>query len=267
MAKLDILGFGTYKLTGDICYESVLHALKTGYKTIDTATLYKNHVEVGRAIKDSGIPRNEIFITSKIHKKYIRKCKIADAISDILIELNVEYVDMLLLHEPYKHIDAAVADERNRFIWKQMEEIHASGKARYIGISNYNLREMKNIIDTCTIKPYVNQIEISPFVTRSALVNYCREVGVIIQAYRSLINGTKMENAIFMEIGEKHKISVAQLLLYWAIKKGYRVIPCSPNIDHITENYKTVDIIDTNIDISPMENMNENLFTLPQHAD
>lgn len=267
MTELNILGFGTYKLTGDVCYDAVLHALKVGYRTIDTATLYKNHVDVGRAIRDSGIPRSDIFITTKIHKKYIRKCRVVDAIDDILTELGVDYIDLLLLHEPFKHKDTSRIDENNKCIWKQMEEINRTGKAIHIGVSNYNLHDLKNIIQTCTIKPYVNQIELSPFVTREILVSYCKEMGIIVQAYRSLINGTKMDNVVLKEIASIYGISVSQLLLYWAIKKGYYVIPCSPNKNHIGENYKTLDILNMNIDTFKIDCLNENLFTLPQHAD
>lgn len=261
---MDSVGLGTYKLLYDECYNIVKKAIELGYRLIDTATLYGNHVEIGRAIKDSGIDRSELFITSKIHKKYIKNGKIEEGFNTILEELNVEYIDLLLLHEPYKLKDA---ERKNIEIWRKMELICRSEKAKNIGVSNFRITEIKNILDYCSIKPYINQIEVSPFCQRKKLISFCKENGIKIEAYRSLTNGEKFTNEKIITLSRKYDISVPKLLLYWAKINGYHIIPKADNYEQLVENLSLKSLELADFDLNDFMDLNEDYFTMKQHSD
>ena len=145
--NLPVFGFGTYNLTGLTCYELVKEAIHIGYKMIDTATLYGNHIEVGKAIKDSGVDRSKIFITTKVHRRYMSGTHdFNESIKNILSELELDYVDMLLLHQPFRHKNIDRANKQNIINWKNMERFVDFGYCRYIGISNFKIEEVQNIL-------------------------------------------------------------------------------------------------------------------------
>lgn len=261
---MESIGLGTYLLQDDMCYSIVLQALKMGYRLIDTATLYGNHAEIKRAINDSGIDRSEIFITSKIHKKYIKNGKIEEGFNNILEELGIEYIDLLLLHEPYKLKNADLKNINN---WKIMENIYKSGKAKNIGVSNYRINEIKNIVENCEIIPYINQIEISPFCQRKELIKYCRKNNIKIEAYRSLCNGEKNNDEHLLVLAKKYDISVPKLLLYWAKVNGYHIIPKADNIEQLCENLTIKYLELKDFDLTDFDILNIEYFTMKQHSD
>jgi diketogulonate reductase-like aldo/keto reductase len=254
---LPIFGLGTYKLTGDNCYEIVYGALKSGIRLIDTALLYKNHGEIGKAIKDSGIDRSEIFVTSKVHFRYIEKGTIGKSIEKILTELNLEYVDLLLLHSPNK--------TNNIKNWNDMIEIQKSGKCRFIGVSNFLISDLEQI-SSIGVSPYVNQIEYNPLCTRKELCDYCRFMRIKIQAYRSFSLGEVFTHDVIKSIADENHITIAQLVLYWSIKQGVHVIPMADNKTQYLENYEVLKILDMEVKgIEKMDKLNNDRYTMPKY--
>ncbi len=239
MDHIPKLGFGTYKLRGDVAFKSTLCALRHDYTHIDTANLYRNEEEIGKAIKESRIERCKLWITTKIQVKDIRKGKDAmlESINNSLSQLGVEYLDLVLLHGP--------ADEMIESTWKFLEEIvlnDLKGKIRFIGVSNYGIKHLEIVLKDCKIKPYTNQIEVNPYYQRNKLRSYCQENGIIVTAYSSLIKGEKFSDTKLEELSQNTKISKPLLLLVWAVDKDMIVLPRSSKEEHIIENMKCLDI-------------------------
>lgn len=257
MKELDKIGFGTYGIQNK---EIIKLALQVGYRTIDTAVLYKNHSLIAEAINELKINREEIFIISKIHNKDQKNGTIIESYNEIIKHFG-GYVDLLLLHAPVK----------NKFIesWKVLEDLYLNKKVRYIGVSNFRINELIDLLAKCRVKPYINQIEISPYNTRKELGLFCTNKGIRLQAYSSLIKGSdKMNNQILVTIAEKYKISLAQLLLKWSLQKGNCIIPMSKNENHMRENLQVCKIkdLDDN-DIEKMDRMDEKYYTIKHYKD
>lgn len=250
------IGFGTY-LLGDKAYESILHALKLGYRHFDTANLYKTEVALGKAIKDSGVPREEIFITTKVSIHHLRKNKIMTGIKRSFERLDVEYIDLMLLHLP---IDC----KKN---WNILVEAYLGemkDKIRFIGVSNYSIDDLEEIKDS-EVKPYVNQVELSPFFTRDKLITYCNKNEIKIVAHSSLTKGEKLDDETLLEIAYECNLTPAQVLLRWAIEKNYVVIPRADDVNYIKENYETIEKHLTNDILVQLDKLNENYATHPRH--
>ena len=241
METIPRLGFGTYRLRNDIAYNSTLAALTLGYNHIDTANLYKNEEEIGKAIKTSGIERNKLWITTKIQIKDIKKGKDAmyKSIQNSLIQLGTDYLDLVLLHGP--------VEEYLLESWKYLEEIilgnvvELKKTIRYIGVSNYNIYHLDIILKNHRIKPYVNQFEVSPFLNRDNLISYCKEKNIIVVAHTSLIKGEKFNDVKLSELSDQIGISKPLILLSWALNKDMIVLPRSSDIEHIRENIKCLE--------------------------
>lgn len=261
------IGIGTFKLIDQNCYNLVLDAIRIGYRLIDTATLYGNHKEVGKAIKDSGINRSNLCICSKIHKSFIKSGKIQEGFESILSELDIDYIDILLLHEPYRSKDIKKYNEVNANNWRKMEEIYSTGRSKKIGISNYNILDVQNILMMCKIKPYINQIELSPFCQRKELTTYLRTNDIKIEAYRSLINGQKNDDNKLKTLSEKYEISIPKLLLLWARSNDYIIIPKPDDIEQLKENFSVKYLDISKLDQSDFDQLDQGLFTIKHHGD
>jgi diketogulonate reductase-like aldo/keto reductase len=224
--EIPTIGFGTYQLSD--AYTSVLTALKLGYRHIDTATLYKNEAPVGQAIRDSGISRREIFITTKVSAKDIRKGNIKEAVNFSLQAINCEYIDLILLHSPVK--------QKQKNIHAYQELLTASDLVRFVGVSNYNKTFLKSIEHLP--KPYVNQIEVSPFCQQIETINYCRENGIKIVAHSSIhpIRCGNIDLEIVDRLSHKYLVTHATILLGWALKMDYHIIPKSSCVKHMEDN-------------------------------
>jgi diketogulonate reductase-like aldo/keto reductase len=213
------IGFGTYKLYQD-SYWATLYAIRTGYRHIDTAQLYRNEDQIGQAIRDSGISRSDIFITTKVLNRYQKGGidQILDSFIQSLVSLQTDYVDLLLLHAPVpgKYVQA----------WSVLEKLYQKGLCRNIGVSNFDIEHLSELLKHCRVKPYCNQIEISPFYIRTELSEYCRIRNIKIVAHTNLTRG--------------HKLSefTPDILLSWAYQRGYYVLPRSGNKEHIRNNLK-----------------------------
>lgn len=221
---IPLIGFGTYQLPNT--YENVLLALQLGYRHIDTATLYKNEAQVGQAIRDSGINRSEIFITTKISLHDIKKNNIKEAVDYCLTTLNCDYIDLVLLHAPILSNNLInVKAYQELCLVKNM----LVNKIRYIGVSNYNKKQLLSI--NHLPKPYVNQIEVTPFCKKSETVAYCKENDIKIVAHSSLYYLKEYE-----KIKELQQYDIANIMLSWAIHNSYCIIPKSTNKEHMLNN-------------------------------
>jgi 2,5-diketo-D-gluconate reductase B len=228
------MGFGTYRLKGDDAYNATRHALVNGYEWIDTAPLYGNLDMIGRAITRSGISRKSFKITTKISRDVLKSLDyelMVESFFDSLKNLNVDYVDELILHEPIDPL-------RNWENLCRLYDCEARGLIGRIGVSNFDQESLEQIIDLATV-PSVNQIEINPFLTRDTLPDFCKSHGIEIVAHTPLAKGEKFMDPTLRIMASKYSATCPQLMLRWGQQNGYRVIPRSKVASHIEDNLMT----------------------------
>lgn len=229
--KMPMAGIGTFLLTPDEAEASVLSALSCGYRLIDTANAYVNEKAVGRAMKKSGIPREEIFLETKLWPAFYEQ---ADAVEKTLERLDTDYIDLLLIHQPAGNYIAG---------YKLMEKAYKEGKVKAIGLSNFNEKQIQEILDICEVKPAVLQTEVHPYSQEKELKKFLAKEGMVIQAWYPLGHGDKtlQEEPLFTELDRKYGKSNAQIILRWHIQDGNIVIPGSKNPAHIKDNFNLFD--------------------------
>ena len=222
-------GLGTYSLEDDVCVKSVSEALKCGVRLIDTASAYENEREVGKAVRESGIPRKKIFVTTKLYPDQYDNPK--KAINDSLKRLNIDYIDLLLLHHP---------GENDVKAYKAMEKAVKQGKVRSIGLSNWYIEELQEFLPQVSITPALVQNEIHPYYQENDVIPFIQDLGIVVQGWYPLggrgHTGELLGDSVISEIAEAHGVSSAQVILRWNLQKGVVVIPGSGNPDHIREN-------------------------------
>lgn len=229
-------------------YDSVLMALKAGYRHIDTAMIYKNEEEVGRAIADSGIPREELFITTKLWND--DHGNVSDAINLSLKKLGLEYVDLYLIHWPLPtRVEA----------YKDMEKLLNDGKTKAIGVSNFTIRHMEDFLNKVSVIPAVNQVEFNPFLNQKELLDYCRTKEIMLEAYCPLTHGSNLDNQKLSEIAHKYEKSPAQIMLRWSTQQGVVVLPKSTDEGRIAENLASLEFEIAKEDMTEISSWNENL--------
>lgn len=255
------IGFGTWKLEeGPMAYESVLHALEAGYRHIDTAQDYQNESSVGLAISESPVPREEIFLTTKVWNRHHTYHEAANSIEESMNKLKVDYLDLLLIHWPNPHAlrESKGADawiERNREVWRAMEDAVNRGKVRTIGVSNFMIHHLESLLETAVIKSAVNQIKLAPGLTQDSLVAFCREHKIVVEAYSPLGHGTAFKHQDIIEIAKKYPDKTpAQVALRWSLEKGYLPLPKSKTPANISSN---LEIFDFNLDHTDIEKLNK----------
>lgn len=229
--KMPMAGIGTFLLTPDEAEASVLAALKDGYRLIDTANAYVNEKAVGRAMKKSGLAREEIFLETKLWPSFYEQ---PDAVEETLARLDTEYIDLLLIHQPAGNYVAGY--------W-QMEEAYKAGKVRSIGLSNFNETQIREIMNICEVKPAVLQTEVHPYFQEKELKEFLDDEGIVIQAWYPLGHGDRalLEEPLFTRLAKKYGKSNAQVILRWQIQAGNVVIPGSKNPEHIRDNFDLFD--------------------------
>lgn len=234
---MPVLGLGTYKIgrTDDDVYRAIRSALDIGYRHIDTATLYLNEQAVGKAIRESGIPREELFVTTKLWGSDVLKNNIQGAFAGSLKNMGLDYLDLYLVHWPVKG--------KLQSTWQQMEEIHRSGRVRSIGLSNHQIHHMKEALESATIQPVVNQVELHPYLPQDELRAYCATQNIVVQAWSPLASNKipLLDEGILAQIGKKHGKSPAQVVLRWHLQLGVVPLPKSSNADRQRENFQVFD--------------------------
>ena len=243
-------GLGVWQMTdGEEVEVAVLAALDAGYRLIDTAAVYGNEAGVGEAIRKSGIPREEIFITTKLWNSDQGKENVRKAFNASLERLGLDYVDLYLIHWPVPSKGLYVET------WKELEQIYKDGKARAIGVSNFHPEHLDALLAECEIVPAVNQIELHPRFPQHELRDYCADKGIHIESW-SPIGGSKgnlLENPVLQQIGDAHGKTPAQVVIRWHIQNGLIVIPKSSNPDRIRQN---IDVFDFELTDEDMEQIN-----------
>lgn len=229
--KMPMAGIGTFLLTPDEAEASVLSALQCGYRLIDTANAYVNEKAVGRAMRKSGIPRDEIFLETKLWPSFYEQ---EDAVEKTLQRLGTDYIDLLLIHQPAGNYVAG---------YRLMEKAYKEGKVRAIGLSNFTPEQVQEILDICEVKPAVLQTEVHPYSQEKELKAFLDKEGIVIQAWYPLGHGDKalIQEQLFTEFGKKYGKSNAQIILRWHIQAGNIVIPGSKNPAHIKDNFNLFD--------------------------
>ena len=229
--KMPMAGIGTFLLSPDEAEASVLSALQCGYRLIDTANAYVNEKAVGRAMKRSGLKREEIFLETKLWPSFYEQ---DDAVDKTLARLDTDYIDLLLIHQPAGNYIAG---------YRQMEKAYKEGKVRAIGLSNFNESQIREILEICEVKPSVLQTEVHPYSQEKALKQFLAQEGMVIQAWYPLGHGDKalINESLFAELGEKYGKSNVQIILRWHIQDGNIVIPGSKNAEHIRDNFDLFD--------------------------
>ena len=236
------LGLGTWLINGEKATQAVKEAIKLGYKHIDTAEAYGNEVEVGIGIKESGIPRNKIFITTKLAaeaKDYetAKKC-----IEESLNKLDCEYIDLMIIHspQPWKYVNKSENryEQGNLEAWKALEEYYEAGKIKAIGVSNFQINDLKNILENAEIKPAVNQILCHISNTPLELINFCEHNNILVESYSPIAHGEILNNDNIKNIAKKYNVSVAQLCIKYTIQLGTVSLPKASTKEHIEENSK-----------------------------
>ncbi|MFV9511876.1 aldo/keto reductase [Tepidibacillus sp. LV47] len=233
--KMPILGFGVYQITDlDVCEQCVYDALMTGYRLIDTAAAYQNEEAVGRAIKRSGVPREEIFVTTKLWIQDAGYESTKKAFARSLERLQLDYIDLYLIHQPFGDVYGS---------WRAMEELYREGKIRAIGVSNFQMDRLVDLIIHNEVVPAVNQIETHPFCQQIESAKLMKEYNVQIESWAPFAEGRNniFQNEVLVSIAQKYNKSVAQVILRWLTQRGIVVIPKSVHKERIIENFHIFD--------------------------
>ena len=246
--KMPMAGIGTFLLTPDEAEASVVSALQNGYRLIDTANAYVNEKAVGRAMKKSGLQREEIFLETKLWPSFYEQ---PDAVEKTLQRLDADYIDLLLIHQPSGNYIAG---------YQQMEKAYKAGKVRAIGLSNFNKEQIEEILSICEVKPAVLQTELHPYNQEPELKAFLKENGIVPQAWYPLGHGDKalLEEPLFAELGKRYGKSAAQIILRWHMQDGNIVIPGSKNPEHIKANFDLFDFALTDEEMNKIAAMNQN---------
>lgn len=247
--KMPMAGIGTFLLTPDEAEASVLNVLACGYRLIDTANTYVNEKAVGRAMKKSGVSREEIFLETKLWPAFYEQ---SDAVEKTLERLDTDYIDLLLIHQPAGNYIAG---------YKLMEKAYKEGKVKAIGLSNFSQSQIREILDICEVKPVVLQTEVHPYYQEKKLKDYLKKEGIVIQAWYPLGHGDKalLEEPLFQELGKKYGKSSAQIILHWHIQAGNIVIPGSKSPAHIQDNFDLFDFSLTAWEMAQISIMDKNV--------
>ncbi len=267
--EVPCIGYGTYLTPdGEIAKNAVTEALRAGYRHIDTAFVYGNEAAVGDAVKDSGIRRDEIFITTKHWVTMRGYEKATEAIDISLKNLGLDYLDLYLIHWPCVEKVSADWKEINASTWRAFEDAYKSGKIRAIGVSNFQKKHYDALSERCTVKPMVNQIEFHPGYTQPETVEYSKQAGMLVQAFSPLGCGAVLKDPTLAAIAQKYNRSVAQICLRFVLQSGLNVLTKSVTPDRIVENTKIFDFELSAEDMATVAAMPEVGFTgwLPENA-
>lgn len=251
--SIPILGLGVWKSRPKECFEAVKFALESGYRHIDTAAIYGNEADVGAAIRESGVNRSDIFLVTKLWNADQGYEEAQKAIDVSLQKLGTDYVDMYLIHFP-------VSGKRNES-WKALEKIKQEGKTKSIGVSNFMVPHLEELLKETDIVPAMNQVEFHPFLQDTELKNYCNDKGILLEAYSPLAHGQKLEDERVTRLAKKYNKSNAQILIRWSLQAGNVVIPKSKNPIRIKENADVFDFQLSPEDMNEISNWNENFRT------
>ena len=252
-AAMPRVGLGVYQVSGSRCTAAIKHALALGYRHIDTAALYGNETEVGSAVRASAVPREQVFVTTKLwnaDQGYAPALKAAEV---SLKKLGLGWIDLYLIHwpEPTKRRDS----------WRALMALRERGVARAIGVSNYTVAHLKELMAESSVVPAVNQVEFNPFLYQRDLLAFCADHGIALVAYCPLARAQKLSDARLLKVAHRHHKSAAQIMLRWALQRGVGVIPKSADLQRIEENARLFDFTLDADDMRSLDALDEGLRT------
>jgi 2,5-diketo-D-gluconate reductase A len=231
------LGFGVFQIPPEKTAEAVRHALQVGYRHIDTAEMYGNEAEVAEGIRAAGIDRADVFITSKLNNGFHEPDKARRAFDQTLADLGSDYGDLFLIHWPLP----TLYDGDFVSTWEVLEEFKADGRARSIGVSNFEVDHLQRLLNEADVVPAANQIELHPYFQNREVAAFCNEHGIVIEAWSPIAQGDVLDDEVLVEIAQSVGRSVAQVVLRWHIQHGYVVFPKSTTPERIEENFRIFD--------------------------
>ena len=237
--KIPKIGLGTWLIPDGEAAQAVRDAVAMGYRHIDTAQAYGNERGVGEGVRTCGVPREEIFVTGKVAAEHKTYESVAKSIDESLAKLGMDYMDLMIIHCPQPW--AEFRGERryfteNKEVWRTLEKAYKDGKVKAIGVSNFLVDDLENILDGCEVKPMVNQILTHITNTPLELINFCREHGILCEAYSPIAHGEALKNRLILSVAEKYSVTPAQLCVRYALQLGMVVLPKTSNPEHMKNN-------------------------------
>ena len=233
------LGLGTWFIDDDKAAKAVRDAVKVGYHLIDTAQAYGNERGVGEGVRTCGLPREELFVTSKVAAEAKTYEEAARSIDETLTKMGLDYLDLMIIHSPQPWAEFRVENRyfaENKEVWRALEDAYKAGKLRAIGVSNFLQDDLENLLDDCRIKPMVNQILLHITNTDKALLDYCRAQGILVEAYSPIAHGEALKNPAITKMAKKYNVTSAQLCIRYVLQLGTVALPKTANPAHMQDN-------------------------------
>ena len=239
--QLSTLALGTWLMSEQEAYQSTLAAIRCGYRHVDTAQAYENEAGVGKAVRECGLAREDIYVTSKVAAEIKNYAEAARSIDLSLERMQLDYIDLMLIHCPlpwdeYHAHKAYRYEKENREVWRALEDAFAQGKVRAIGISNFSEGDIDNIMQAAKVQPMVNQIHCNALHTPNALIRYCRERNIVLEAYSPIAHGSAIQNQVLQQMAKRYNVSVAQWCIRYCQQLGMIALPKSTSPEHIRAN-------------------------------
>ena len=237
--KIPKLGLGTWFIDDDKAAEAVRNAVKLGYRLIDTAQAYGNERGVGEGVRTCGVPREELFVASKVAAELKTYDAAAKSIDETLEKMGLTYLDQMIIHSPQPWNEFRVEKryfEENKEVWRALEDAQSAGKVKVIGVSNFLTDDLENLLSGCRVKPMVNQILLHISNTDLALVDFCKAQGILVEAYSPIAHGEALKNPAIAEMAKKYGVSAAQLCIRYVIQLGTVALPKTANTAHMESN-------------------------------
>ncbi len=248
------IGLGLWKITdASEVDRAVAAAIENGYRHFDSAQYYRNEDLLKNSLNKVGIKREDVFITTKIANNNFLPGRVASSFEKSLQKLNTDYVDLLLLHFPVTVL--------RKGAWKKLEQLYKAGQARAIGVSNYTIRHLEQLLKECSVVPAINQVELHVFLQQPKLIEFCRKHGIVVEAYSPLAHGQGMDDATLGAIAQKHGKTPAQIMLRWCVEQGLVILPKSVHPERIEENGNVFDFKLDQDDQKQLKNLDKNLRT------
>ena len=255
--KIPKLGLGTWLIDNEKVVDVVKNAIEVGYRHIDTAQAYENEDGVGKAIRESGVAREKIFVTSKVAAEAKTYEEAYQSITESLNKMGLDYLDLMIIHSPEPWAEFRGEKryfEENKEVWRALETAYKEGKVKAIGVSNFLQDDLENILNSCEIKPMVNQILTHVSNTKKELISFCKEHDILVEAYSPIAHGAALENEELQKMAQKYHVSVPQLCIRYVLELGLVALPKASTKEHISDNAK-VDFEISEDDMNVLKNM------------
>ena len=255
--KIPKLGLGTWLIDNEKVVDVVKNAIEVGYRHIDTAQAYENEEGVGKAIRESGVAREKIFVTSKVAAEAKTYEEAYQSIMESLNKMGLDYLDLMIIHSPEPWAEFCGEKryfEENKEVWRALETAYKEGKVKAIGVSNFLQDDLENILNSCEIKPMVNQILTHVSNTKKELITFCKEHDILVEAYSPIAHGAALENEELQKMAQKYHVSVPQLCIRYVLELGLVALPKASTKEHIIDNAK-VDFEISEDDMTVLKNM------------